>query len=286
MNDDPVGFFPDFHVAIVGLGLMGGSLAMALRDKCAGILAVDPDPETRALARELGIVDQVLPKADKNLAAADVVILAAPVRAIIRLIRELPELHPGAPLVLDLGSTKSEVLSAMDALPARFDPIGGHPMCGKARGSLRNAEAALYRGATFALAPLPRSSDRAKKIAVELVEAIGAKTFWLEPGIHDYWVGMTSHLPFLVANTLAGVAPAGSAPLVGPGFRSTTRLAPTPPDVMLDILATNRENVLAGIQRFQERLAELESKLADRDDEGLRRLLDAGARRYDELIGH
>jgi prephenate dehydrogenase len=285
MNDDPVSFISDYQIGILGLGLMGGSLAMALQGKCAGIIAVDPDPKTQDLALELGIVDEMLSITDDRLSKVDMFILAAPVRVIIRLIEDLPDIHPGSPVVLDLGSSKSDILTAMQDLPARFDPLGGHPMCGKEHGTLRNAEANLFQGASFALTPLSRSSNRARRSALDLVEAIGAKALWLEPDLHDRWVSMTSHLPFLVANTLAGITPLDAAPLVGPGFRSTTRLAPSPTEMMVDILITNRENLLAGIKEFQAGLAALEARLVAEDDKGLHRLLEAGAQRYQELVG-
>jgi prephenate dehydrogenase len=285
MGDDPPGFLADLQVAIFGLGLMGGSLAMALRGRCAGLLGVDPHPETLVLARRIDLVDQLLSEPDERLAQADVLVLAAPVRAILRLVAALPGIHPGAPLVLDLGSTKHAILAAMEALPGRFDPLGGHPMCGKEHSSLSNAEASLYRGANFALTPLARTSTRAKAIAVQMVEAVGAQVVWLEPDTHDRWTAATSHLPYLVANTLAGITPVEAQPMVAGGFRSTARVAASSPEVMLDILATNRENVLAGIAAFRERMAALESCLAAEDDEGLRRLLASGARRYDQLTG-
>src|SRR5512142_2192162 len=129
------------RVAILGLGLMGGSLALALRGRCAELIGIDPDPAVLDLASRWRLVDRLDAQPARLLPEADVVVLAAPVRAILRLLADLPAAHPGAPVVLDLGSTKGDVLRAMDGLPGRFDPIGGHPMCGKERSSLREAEA-------------------------------------------------------------------------------------------------------------------------------------------------
>lgn len=276
--------FTGVRVAILGLGLMGGSLAMALHGKCATLLGIDPHPETLALAREWGVVDEAAAQPGESLACADLVLLATPVRTIIGLLEKLPALHPGSPVVIDLGSTKAQIVEAMGRLPARFDPLGGHPMCGKERVSLANAEAGLYQGAPFALTPLARTSLRARALAEQLVRAVGAQPLWLDPVIHDRWVGATSHLPYLVANALAAVTPPEARPLVGPGLRSTVRLAPSPWVMMGDILATNRENVLAGLRGMRERLGEIETLLERGDYDGLQHSLAEGARNYAALM--
>lgn len=282
---DESDFISTARVAILGLGLMGGSLAMALRGKCAGLLGIDPDPETLSLARRLEIVDWASPQPGELLSQADVVIMAAPVRVILALLEELPDLHPGDAVVIDLGSTKTEIVEAMGALPKRFDPLGGHPMCGKERSNLANAEPGLYRGAPFAFTPLLRTSPRARALAAQLARAVGAYPLWLDPETHDRWVGATSHLPYLIANTLAAVVPLEAAPLVGPGLRSTTRLAPSSQAMMLDILVTNRRNLLANLRCFREHLETLEGYLAGDDERCLGELLSQGARNYEELVG-
>jgi prephenate dehydrogenase len=277
---------PEARLAILGLGLMGGSLAMALRGRCAGLLGVDPDPEARALASRLDVVEQVAAHPEALLPQADLVVLAAPVRVIVALLEQLPEWHPGEAVVMDLGSTKAQIVSAMAALPERFDPIGAHPMAGKERATLKHADPDLYQGAPFALTPLERSSARARALALELVEAVGGRPLWLDPETHDRWVGATSHLPYLVANALAAVTPAEAAPLVGPGFRSSARLAPSSLEMMLDILATNRSHLLEGVGRFRQRLEALESALVDGDSGRLTDLLTQGSEQYDLLTGY
>lgn len=276
----------DRHVAIIGLGLMGGSLAMAMRGQCKSLVGIDTDPDVRALAVRWDVVDQVAARQHDLLPGADLVILAAPVRVILEQLHQLTEIHPGEAVVMDLGSTKTQIMQAMAALPDRFDPIGAHPMAGKERSSLKYADPDLYRGATFALTPLPRTSDLARSLVLELVQAIGAQPLWLDAGTHDRWVGATSHLPYLIANTLAAITPAEAAPLVGPGFRSTARLAPSTLQMMLDILATNREHLIEGVQGFRYRLEELEDALSTQDLERLTELLSEGADQYDLLTGY
>ena len=231
-------FLNSSRVAIVGLGLMGGSLALALRDRCQTLLGIDPNPETLSLARRRNIVDQLAPGPTLLLPQADVIILAAPVGAIIEIIGDLPSLHHGSPVVIDLGSSKSEICQAFNTLPARFDPLGGHPMCGKETSSLVNAEETLFQGAVFAFTPLSRTSPRARAIAEELSRTIGSRPLWIDPKTHDQWTAATSHLPYLLASALSLATPSEATPLVGPGFRSTSRLAATTPSMMEDVLTT------------------------------------------------
>jgi prephenate dehydrogenase len=188
-------------------------------------------------------------------------------------------------VVLDLGSTKQQIAAAMERLPSRFDPLGGHPMCGKESSSLQNAEAGLFQGAPFAFTPLRRTSPRALAFAEEIAREIGAAPVWLDPETHDRWVAAVSHVPFLIANVLAYATPGEAAPLVGPGFRSTTRLAVTPTPVVRDILATNRENILESLGRFRELLEELEGILASGDEAALVEKLERGADRQRALTG-
>jgi prephenate dehydrogenase len=272
------------RVAIIGLGLMGGSLALALRGKCAALLGVDTDPDTRALAVQRGVVDRVSGNPAELLPQASLVVLAAPVGAIMSLVADLPALHPGRAVVIDLGSTKVDITAAMLALPERLSPVGGHPMCGKESSSLALAEAGLYQDAPFALTALANSAPRARSLAEQLVAAVGARPVWLDPQTHDRWVAATSHLPYLLANALAYTTPIEAAPMVASGFRSTTRLAPASRRMMLDILLTNQGNILTSLQRFQERLERIESALAAGDAAALQELLDQGALRYEQII--
>jgi prephenate dehydrogenase len=271
-------------IAILGLGLMGGSLAMALRGKCALILGADPQARAVAQAAERKIVDRAASDAREILPEANVVILAAPVGAILHLLHQLPHLHPGKAVVLDLGSTKAHIMQAMRGLPERFDPIGGHPMCGKEKSSLENAEKTLYRSAAFVLTPLGRTSQQARSLALQIVQAIGAHPLWLEPLEHDRWVAVTSHMPFLLASALVAATPAEAAPLIGPGYLSSTRLAGSSTQMMMDILVTNRGNILAALNRFQEKVRDLSDLLANEDDDRLAQIFSSVSAQQEHLI--
>jgi prephenate dehydrogenase len=250
------------RVAIVGLGLMGGSLALALRGRVLEILGIDPDPAARQLALERGAADRVSAHPGDLLPEADMIVLAAPVLAIVSLLKALPALHPGHPVVLDLGSTKRDIVQAMRDLPERFDVLGGHPMCGKETNTLRAADADLFKGRPFVFTPLERTTARARLLADELSTALGALPLWLDAEQHDRWAAATSHAPYLIANALSSATPLeAQSALAGTGYLSTTRIAATPPEIMLDILSTNRENVLAALTAFRTQLEQLEAAL-------------------------
>jgi len=283
MDDD--GFvLSKTKIAIIGLGLMGGSLALALKGKCAAIFGIDPDINTLELALRQDIVDQADSIPDRLVPLADMLILAAPVPAILEILNTLPQTMPNPCIVLDLGSTKREIVDKMERLPERFDSIGGHPICGKERLSLENAERTLYFAAPFLLTPTSRSSARARAAAEQIIDAIGAQCRILEAAEHDRILASTSHLPFLLASALVLSTPVDVAPFVGPGFRSASRLAGTPASMMLGVILSNRENILAGLERLLDELAVLTSAIAENDSETLKSSLAASQAEYLNLV--
>ena len=257
----------DSKIAILGLGLMGGSLALALRGKCAALFGIDPHRPTLARASAQQIVDLADsdPARLRVLPEADIIILSAPVPAILDLLADLPALTPNPCIVMDMGSTKRSIVESMSRLPERFDPIGGHPICGKEKLSLENAEANLFFGAPFLLTPLERTSPRALSAARQIVQAVGAQASIVGASEHDRMLAYASHLPFLLSSALTLAAPPEAAPFVGPGFKSTSRLAGTPASMMLGVLQTNRENVLTALHEIQNQLAEMEAALSAND---------------------
>ncbi len=274
----------DSTVAILGLGLMGGSLAMALRGHCRRLVASDPDPAALAAARRQQVVDEADSNPEHVVRGAHVVILAAPVPAILRLLDALPCWTPDPCIVSDIGSSKAAIVEAMARLPERFEPIGGHPLCGKEKLSLANAEAGLYQGIPFLLTPLERTTARALSAANQIIDAIGARTVVLEAAAHDRMLASTSHMPYLLSSALALAMPGECASLAGPGFRSTSRLAGTPSAMMLGVLETNRENVLTALHALQHQLDRLEHALASENFPELEALLNAALAKYRGLI--
>jgi prephenate dehydrogenase len=271
----------DARVAIVGLGLMGGSLAAALksRDACREVFGITRRAETAALALELGLVHRASTELAAGIAQADIVVLATPVRTIIELLPQVGRLAKPGCLVLDTGSTKAAILQAMSDLPRHVHPVGGHPMCGKETSGLLAAEPDLYQGKLFVLTPLDRSGPAALSLARELLRSIGARPVEMEAERHDRLVAAISHLPYLAACALLGTAEALAQEeenlwqLAATGFRDTSRLAASDVNMMLDILLTNREAVAEQLGSYEAQLHNLARLVETADETGLRTAL-------------
>lgn len=258
---------------------------MALKGKTAALFGSDPNPAVVELALERGIIEEGSCSSTKAAEAADLIILAAPVNGILSILEDLPQLHPGRAVVLDLGSTKQQIAEAMGKLPSRFEPLGGHPMCGSEKSGMENAHPELFRNAPFALTLLPNTTPRARFLAEQVVEAVGARAVVVEAEAHDQWTAATSHLPYLAACALSNATPVKASPLVGPGFRSATRLAGSSPEMMLDILATNRSAVLEALAVFRHELGALEELLQKNDWNKLMELLEHTAAHQKRMAG-
>lgn len=274
----------DSKIAIVGLGLMGGSIALALKGKSAALYGIDSHPATLDMALAKQIVDRADTEPTTLLPQADIIILATPVPAIIDFIHRLPLLTQNSCIVLDLGSTKLDILEAMSTLPEWFDPIGGHPICGKEKLGLENAEGRLYQNTAFVVTSLQRTTPRARRAVEEIVSAIGAHLIEMTAEEHDRALASTSHLPFLLSSALALSTSAEFSSLIGPGFRSTSRLSGTPSRIMMGILKTNRENVLQALQIFCHSLHEIEFALQNENYTELDFLLNQSHASYHSLI--
>ena len=274
---DPV-FIPDLqsaHVVIIGMGLMGASLGYDLRGRCRRVTGVVRRPEAVAETEASGCVDDATLDASAAVAEADLVVLATPVRTILRQIADLgPQMKPGG-VLLDMGSTKTAICRALAALPDYIQPVGGHPMCGKETAGLAAAEPGLYDGCTFVLCPLPRTMPAALSLAQELTTLIHARALVLDPARHDRLVAAISHLPYLGAAGLVShvmeIAETDATvwDVAASGFRDSTRVAASDVRMLLDILLTNQEAVLDAVDDFVGRLTELRDALARRDEESL-----------------
>jgi prephenate dehydrogenase len=266
-------------VTVVGLGLMGGSLAGALQGRCGQVIGVDRDAHTLERALERRFVDQVTSDLEAGVRKADIVVLATPVRSIIQLVGQIGEwMQPGS-LVMDLGSTKGLILAAMAELPDHVQPLGGHPMCGKEISGYEAAERELFDGRTFILSPLARTSDEALALGKALVERVGAQPLVIDGRRQDYLVGTISHLPYLLACSLVSTADATTSAdplvwrIVAGGYRDTSRVAGSDVTMMVDILMTNREEVVKAARICGEQLADLADLVARGDEDTLREKL-------------
>jgi prephenate dehydrogenase len=256
----------DCHVGMIGLGLMGGSLALALKDVCRSISGYDVDPDTIAQALDRGIIHRPI---DLRGDQVDVLILAAPVSAILDWIDRVPAVFSSEFHLIDLGSTKTQIVERMQSLPDRISPLGGHPMCGKEISGLSAADGTLYQGCLFALAPMERTRPDTLHLAQEMINTLHARSLLLDPQQHDRAVAAISHVPYVLASTTVEVALNTADDVIwrlaASGFRDTSRLAASSVTMMLDILRSNRTEVLKALDHTQSSLQET-IDLIERED--------------------
>jgi prephenate dehydrogenase len=255
------------RIAVVGLGLIGGSIALAARQQWPAALVIGVDRnEVLEQAMRLHAID--VAAEDPIIASeADLVILAAPVRENLRLLSELPGWVSGEAVVTDVGSTKRPIVESARALPARFAFVGGHPLAGAARGGIEFARPDLFQARPWLFTP---DGDRAGAALARLVafaEALGARPHVLpSAGAHDHVVAFLSHLPQLTASALMAVV--GEAvgdeglALAGRGLLDTTRLASSPAGIWKDVCATNTDEIGAALDVLIDTLLRLRRGLA------------------------
>ncbi|TSE26442.1 Prephenate dehydrogenase [Tepidimonas sediminis] len=277
---------PVQRLAVIGCGLMGGSFALALR--AAGLVrhvvgvARSPEARTRAAAR--GVADEATDDPAAAARGADVVLLAVPVAATEATLRALAPALADDTLLMDVGSTKADVVAAaraaLDARRlARFVPA--HPIAGKEKAGVEHACADLYRGAPVILTPLPQTAADAQRRARTLWQALGARVHAMSPHEHDAALAAVSHLPHLLAfaamHALAQQPDGGRfLALAGPGFRDFTRIAASDPEVWRDILHANAAEVRAQAAAFRAALDAFEAALDE--PARLQRLIEAASR--------
>ncbi len=270
---------PQATVAIIGLGLMGGSLAGALRGKCKTVLGIARRKEAVQKALELALIDRGTSSLKEGVREADVVVLAIPVRAIINQLPVIAALLPDGCLLMDLGSTKANIVEVMANLPPNIQVLGAHPMCGKEKSGIEVAEPALYQGRTFILSPLARTSEKALALGQQLARAVGASPLVIEAARQDYLTAAVSHLPYMLACALVKTCDAtvSNDPLiwkiVAGGFRDTSRVAGSDVTMMLDILLTNRGEIVNAMTECAAHLQQLAQLVAESDEEKLDRVL-------------
>jgi prephenate dehydrogenase len=263
------------QIAIIGMGLIGGSIGLGLRQwssqngDALRIVGFDEDLDKQSRARKMGAVDDTEWSLTKAVADADIVIVATPVGAMRQVFEDIgPHLKSNA-IVTDTGSTKGDVLTWAEQLPAHVSFIGGHPMAGKSE-SLAAADAALFQGATWVICPSVRAGEPAVRNVLGIVGALGAESFFVDPVEHDSYVAGISHLPFVAAAALMRATAADSAwrdmkTLSATGFKDTTRLALGNPQMHRDILLTNRTAVARWIDTYVDTLLSVKASLLATD---------------------
>ena len=267
------------RVTVIGIGLIGGSFALAGRE--AGVLGevvgVARSERTLLEAVHVGAADHTTPDAVEAVRGADLVYIATPVATIASIMSRIaPALGPGC-VVSDAGSTKRAIVEAAAGLPESVSFVGGHPMAGSEQAGVWEARSHLFHGRTYLLTPTP-GADEALARMRELVFAIGARPVVVDPERHDSLVARTSHLPHIVASALANALCDVSTErdFIGNGLRDTTRIAEGPVDVWREILMANADEVLAALDGFIGEAERFRDALADGDEEQVATLLADG----------
>jgi prephenate dehydrogenase len=261
-----------FHrVAIVGLGLIGGSMGLALRQAHAAqqIAGYDLGRGVIDQARRIGAIDQAHTSLADTVRGAELIILATPVGAMHALLQSMATIASPGTVITDVASTKSQVISwAEEFLPSHVSFIGGHPMAGREISGVEAADPTLFRNRIYCLTPTKKTSASALNKVSALVEALGARVRFLEPVEHDGQVAQVSHLPFVASaalmNTVAENSGWGdSSLLAASGFRDITRLAAGSPEMYRDICLTNSTSLLHALDEYMSTLHTFRDAIAN-----------------------
>ena len=271
------------QLGLIGCGLMGGSFALAL--KKAGlvkrVVGYSKSPSTTERARQMGVIDVEAPSALLAVSGADLVLLAVPVSATETTFKAIRHLVGPDTLVMDVGSTKREVIDA--ARRVLRDQVGvfvpAHPITGKELAGVENADADLYTGRQVILTPIERTQTAQLNKAHAVWTALGCHVKQMTPEAHDAAYAAVSHLPHMIAFALMNAVtgqPQGEEflSLAGPGFRDFTRIAASDPSIWRDILMSNREELIAQSRHFQRALHAFETAIAADNPDALESLID------------
>jgi len=270
------------RLALIGCGLMGGSFALALRQ--AGwvqhIAGFSASEATRQRAVQLHVIDQACLSLQEAVQGADLVLLAVPVGAMHTSFAAMREVLSPQALVMDVGSTKCDVIAAAQAeLGERLNCfVPAHPIAGKERAGIEHAEAGLYQDRRTILTPLPKTGIHRLQTAHEVWSAIGSHVSTMTPESHDATFAAVSHLPHLLAfatvNAVASQSQgAAYLDMAGPGFRDFSRIAASDSAVWRDILSANQSEVLTQISHFRAALNQFENALTSGDTQALQALI-------------
>lgn len=259
-------------VAIIGVGLIGGSIGLGIRKKklAREVIGVSRHRKTINSAIKRGAIDRGFLEISA-IREADLVILATPVSSIIHIGTKIASLIKPDTLVTDTGSTKKIIVKKLESVLPNF--VGAHPLCGSEKQGVINADADLLCRSLCVLTPTLKTSraalNKIKRFWIEL----GARVIYLNPGQHDKFISYVSHLSHIVAFCLIQSVPRNSLYLASRGLKDTTRIAASPTTLWKDILLTNSENVLDALEKFTSFLSRIKSAIIQKDRRHLERIL-------------
>ena len=280
-GDDPGPHPVNARIAIVGLGLIGGSLARDLAALGAHVLGFDTDAGALAAAMELGAVHEVLPLDSGALASAnlDALVLAVPLQSAVPLLSVAAPHLARVPLVTDVGSTKATITATASGLGLGERFVGSHPMAGSHLSGWGASRPGLFRGARVYLCPSPEAGRDALSRAYSLWTAVGALPETIDAAAHDHLLAWTSHLPQAASTALArALGGAGIIPgALGPGGRDMTRLAASSPDLWTGVVLDNATALAEGLAALEREVARLQAALHAGDREVVHEFFAEGA---------
>lgn len=273
------------RVAIIGTGLIGGSFALAARNALASARIAGWDKTgVLDIALSRGVIDEAKSQLEEAVAGADLIYIALPVGMAIERLQEVARHASAGALITDASSTKRAICACAEkCVPDSVRFLGGHPMAGSETSGIESADAALFRGAKYALvgasspdvsaANIERAEKEDVRVAnfLRLVEAIGARPIWMDASTHDRAAAIVSHLPQMIAVALAGLARESTdqtglpLTLAGRGLRDALRLAGSPYSVWRDIVLTNTDNLDSALDRLSQAIEHLRANLRQRE---------------------
>ena len=279
------------RLAIIGVGMMGGSLALAAQSRAAvdEVVGFDADPAALDEALQMGIIGEAASSAAEAAAYSDLVVISTPVRSIPALVEECAAAEPRPRLISDMGSTKSVVMSALSPL-AKSLFIGGHPMCGGAGSGARYARADLFDKAPYFLCTTGAAFPKLYAMLQSFVLDLGARPTHIDPAAHDQIMAVISHLPHVLANALmthaGGFAAGGKRALqwVGPSFTDLTRVAGSNPPMWRDIFVENREALAESLRAISSELDSFAERLRSGDEAGVAEAIDQAAAYREQML--
>ena len=276
-------------VTIVGAGLIGASVGLALRERelAKSVIGVGRRTSTLRKARQRGAVTSATTDLSRGVRDSQMIVICTPVERIAAFVLEAAKHCPPGALITDAGSTKLEIVRAVDAALKNISNqvafVGSHPMAGSEKTGPSHAQANLFEGRVAVVTPSKQTSEGAAEQVERFWQLLGSKVVRMSPKDHDRAVAAISHMPHLVASALAAATPAEELLLASTGWLDTTRIAGGDPELWRQILVENRGGVLKSLDKFEKVLASLRRALERDDQEKLLQLLAAGKQRRDSL---
>jgi prephenate dehydrogenase len=274
------------QVAIVGVGLIGGSIGLALRQRKLADIVVGVGRRAASLRKAIdaGAVTATTLDVATGADGAELVVVCTPIASIAGHVRQAAAVCRTGALITDAGSTKAELVRQLNGkLSDRVAFVGSHPLAGSEKNGPDNARADLFEGRTVVVTPTRKTSNTDVKRTVEFWSSLGANVTVMSPEAHDQALAATSHLPHLVAAALARITPVDDLPMTAGGWRDTTRIAAGDPEMWTQILSHNRGNVLTSLEKLEKSLAAFRSGLQQKDSKRLTKLLSEAKRVRDAL---